>query len=188
MIPLICDPLPSSITVENKEIPVLTDFRYWLICAEIMQNTAPLPLKAELCRMTVCPNSDVSVTASPDTFLLSCASFLLQHDLTEHDLTADTAHINNDPCFDFEQDSALIFASFMSAYHIDLTTEKMHWHKFMALLSSLPCDSPLMKTISLRLSDPSEIEDDHTRRALRRAKNAVRIKQNSERRNLWTAQ
>lgn len=53
------------------------------------------------------------------------------------------------------QDAEYIFASFMQDYGIDLWEErgKMHWNKFMALLSGLSENTKLMKVIEIRTMD-----------------------------------
>lgn len=178
MIPLICDAPPDCITVGEKKLKVNTDYRRWLIVYEILSSDSamsiPLGLKARLAAECVleCEIGEDEYGA----FLDGAYSFLLRretndiHDNVIHDTAA------REKLFDFSADSALILASFLSEYGIDLTKERMHWYKFMALLTSLPPTSPLMRTVALRAADLSLVEDDRMRRGLRRAKNAVRIK------------
>ena len=54
--------------------------------------------------------------------------------------------------FDFVEDSPLIYAAFMQAYHIDLFHEqgKLHWWKFSALLSSLPSNTRFSEILTIR--------------------------------------
>lgn len=184
MIPLICDPLSTSFTVKGHKYSLNTDFRRWLICAEIMDSPYPAVLKCELCALTVLEKRENIPEEHSLAFLLSCASFLLRKDVSKADFTP--SHTERESLLDFSADAELIFASFMAAYHIDLTTEKMHWFKFMALLSSLPESSPLMRTIALRQTDPSNIEDDRLRKEIRRAKNAVRLKPKERNEQKWT--
>lgn len=51
---------------------------------------------------------------------------------------------------DYKFDSMHIFSSFMLAYGIDLTKSKLHWWKFMALLSGLPEDTKMSQILSIR--------------------------------------
>ena len=80
-------------------------------------------------------------------------------------------------------DAELILSSFIAAYGIDLTCGEMHWWKFSALLKTLPPECELMRTVSLRMTDTSAIEDDSLRRRVRRAKAAVRIKKETKKRS-----
>ncbi|MCM6766447.1 Gp15 family bacteriophage protein, partial [Weissella paramesenteroides] len=52
--------------------------------------------------------------------------------------------IQNIADYDFEQDAAAIYASFMSDYHIDLNNEidRMHWDTFKALFDNLGEKTP----------------------------------------------
>ena len=51
---------------------------------------------------------------------------------------------------DFHQDAALIRSGFFRAYGIDLTREHIHILQFLELLSDLPQDTALMRTIDIR--------------------------------------
>ena len=183
MIPLICDPMPCEVTVGGKRVRVLTDYKRWLVVWEVLSSSLPGRLKAELCSSAVV---EESVNLDDwDEILKVFAAFLLQKDSLLKESNISSYH--SEKLFDFAADSELIFASFLAEYGIDLTTEHMHWFKFMALLKSLSPDSPLMRTVRLRQTDTSEIEDDKLRRQIRRAKNAVRIKEKERNDEQWTA-
>ena len=184
MIPLICDPLPCEVTVGGKRVRVLTDYKRWLVVWEVLSSSLPGRLKAELCCHAVV-EGDVKYDESEE-IINAFAAFLLQKDKINEE-SCDGASYHGEKIFDFAADSELIFASFLAEYGIDLTTEHMHWFKFMALLKSLSPDSPLMRTVRLRQTDTSEIEDDRLRRQIRRAKNAVRIKEKERNDEQWTA-
>lgn len=57
---------------------------------------------------------------------------------------------NEVKCFDFRIDAGRIFASFMQAYHIDLTKENFHWWIFLELFLALPEDTIIRKIIDIR--------------------------------------
>ena len=59
---------------------------------------------------------------------------------------------SGEKAFDFVQDSALIYAAFMQAYHIDLIEEqgKLHWWKFQSLLNGLPSNTRFSEIVSIR--------------------------------------
>lgn len=61
---------------------------------------------------------------------------------------------------DYEFDADAIYASFMSAYHIDLLNPAfdLHWYAFTALLSGLPSDTALGERLSLRKLDTSKLK------------------------------
>ena len=183
MIPLICDPMPCEITVGERKLRVLTDYRRWLVVWEVLSSSLPGRLKAELCSCAVIEDS--AEDFAPEELIEAFAAFLLQKNSVRAENYGEACR--SEKIFDFAADSELIFASFMADYGIDLTAEHMHWCKFMALLKSLSPDSPLMRTVRLRQTDTSKIEDDRLRRQIRRAKNAVRIKEKERNDEQWTA-
>lgn len=80
---------------------------------------------------------------------------------------------------DFEQDADAIYASFLTAYGLDLTEIPfLHWYKFLALLGTLTEDAPLMRRIALRKLDTSKLRGKDRQRA-EQAKQAVRLKAES---------
>lgn len=68
--------------------------------------------------------------------------------------------------YDFEQDGDHFYASYMMAYHIDLTSVKeLHWWKFLALMSGLPEDTPLAKVLYYRNLDTSQMKGQQKKEA-----------------------
>lgn len=60
---------------------------------------------------------------------------------------------------DFEQDANIIYASFFSAYHINLCTiDYMHWWEFMALIEGLPDTSLMSRIMYWRTADVSKMD------------------------------
>jgi Bacteriophage Gp15 protein len=54
--------------------------------------------------------------------------------------------------FDFKKDAGLIYASFLSAYHMDLFEQqgKLHWQKFIQLLTNLNKDTVFKEVVGIR--------------------------------------
>ena len=63
--------------------------------------------------------------------------------------------------FDFKVDAERIYASFMMDYGIDLFEEqgKMHWKKFIALLSGLSERTPFMQVVNIRTMEVPKRND-----------------------------
>lgn len=59
--------------------------------------------------------------------------------------------------YDFDMDADVLLASFLSAYGVDLTTEKMHWWTFRRLMMNLPADSPFMQRVRYRVADTKKM-------------------------------
>ena len=182
---VLCDALPREIRAGNRSYPVFTDFRRWILVSEIICEERESPdIAAECALCTVSPSlyGEYEKTRDPELlaeafrgimWFFSCGRFDCDETNEKSDTVGDPEHI-----FDFEYYAELILSSFIAAYGIDLTCGEMHWWKFSALLKTLPPECELMRTVSLRMTDTSAIEDDSLRRRVRRAKAAVRIKKN----------
>ena len=59
---------------------------------------------------------------------------------------------------DFACDADYLAAAYQQAYGIDLTSERVHWWRFLALLRSLPEDTMMAKIIHWRTMDTSGME------------------------------
>lgn len=85
---------------------------------------------------------------------------------------------------DFHQDAAIIRSGFFRAYGIDLTRDHIHIMQFLELLSDLPSDTALMRTIEIRqrpLPKPNKHNAEQIA-ALQKAKARVAIKLTEEER------
>lgn len=59
---------------------------------------------------------------------------------------------------DYHCDAAYVLGAFQQAYGIDLTTDKVHWWRFKALLHALPPETPLGKIVEIRGKDTSGMD------------------------------
>ena len=59
---------------------------------------------------------------------------------------------------DYRCDADYIVGAFQQAYGIDLTTDKVHWWRFKALLHALPPETPLGKIVEIRGKDTSGMD------------------------------
>ena len=91
---------------------------------------------------------------------------------------------NEKKIFDFKQDAELIYASFFSAYGIDLEEQKgkMPWVKFIRLLRQLDDKTPFKKAIGYRVMKiPKETKYNREQvRELRRLKQAFALKDDAQ--------
>lgn len=90
---------------------------------------------------------------------------------------------------DFACDAGYLVGAFQQAYGIDLTAERIHWWRFLALLKSLPEDTTLAKIIGWRTMDTSDLQGKQRQRyedlkeavalprALRGTRTAVTVKE-----------
>ena len=94
--------------------------------------------------------------------------------------------------FDWEQDAAVIYASFLSVYGIDLFSMrgKLHWTAFIALLQNLPADSAFGRLIQIRTCEVPQVTKYNQKQVqnLMKAKAAYRLRISEEERQAqWQA-
>lgn len=66
--------------------------------------------------------------------------------------------------YDYAADAGYIVAAFQQAYHIDLTSERVHWWRFCALFYALPEETTMRKIMDIRATDTSELDESNRRR------------------------
>lgn len=136
--------LPDTVEIGGKPVSIHTDFRVWanfesLVLAE---NSTVEQLLA------LCYQEPVM---DPVEAVKKAVWF---YRMGKEDVSADTrSSANKGRCYDFEQDSASLVASFRAAYGIDLLTEEIHWWAFRALMLDLPEDCPFCKIVGYRTVD-----------------------------------
>lgn len=90
------------------------------------------------------------------------------YDENNDDEKKGSSKIQSEPVFDFTQDAAIIYASFLYDYGIDLYEQqgKLHWKKFLALLSSLSEKSKFGQVVGIRTAKlPKRIKENAEERA-----------------------
>ncbi len=80
------------------------------------------------------------------------------------EISSDTQSKDLDPIYSFEEDGDLIYTSFMEAYGVDLSIEKMHWWKFKPLFYYLPESTIMRKVMGYRAK---EITSDMSKEEIR---------------------
>ncbi len=82
--------------------------------------------------------------------------------------------------YDFTQDAMCIYASFLQAYAVDLTSPNyLHWWKFCAMLENLPQTTPLAQRMAYRVTDTSTIKDKAQKQYYESLKKLYALKQHA---------
>lgn len=129
--------LPTSIHALGEDWELQTDFRYWIDYPERMKRVSEGEYDGyiELFKGDV-PTPCAEVAEALNSFFY-----------TPSEIPRGKSGGN---FLSFKYDSDYIFAGFKQAYGIDLMDEPLHWHKFLALLMSLPEDTMMTKIIGYR--------------------------------------
>lgn len=134
MIDLRSRKLPDEIVIDGKPYSVKTDFRLWM---EVNDE-----LKKGKCPYWIFANDK-------PPFLSNWIKPVMEF-LASANATPAPSNDSVEKLFDFIMDGDYIVAAFQQAYGIDLTSEEMHWHRFLALFKGLPDEVKLSKIMSYR--------------------------------------
>ena len=159
---------PQYAKVDDKQYKINTDFRVAIKCQEIAQDETISDFERALAIIYMLFGEEALNDKEHYEKLLELAKKYLSCgvEIEEND---------EEPDMDYIKDMNLIEASFMSDYHIDLTTTEMDWWKFNNLMNGLSNSELgnccILNTIrNLRNFDASKIEDAKEREKIVKAK------------------
>ncbi|MGN1346534.1 MAG: Gp15 family bacteriophage protein [Eubacteriales bacterium] len=203
---LLTDPLPETLLVSGRRYPMRTDFRRWILVAELLAEEGVDAGRKALCAAElIFPRENplervrlVPLDGANDADDAEDAASVLRETVRGmlwfascgrwRELPDGTGETRAEaPVFDFTADAERIFAAFWQTYALDLCAPetRLHYWKFMALLRSLPAETEFMQVVRLRGTDTTKIGDDDLRRRVRRAKAGVRIRKTEEEKEKW---
>ncbi len=161
---------PDHLRIGGRGIPVNTGFRAGILARALWQDPrlqGKLPLAWKLTFSVLFAPEDAAACMRDALFSDAAAavSWYLNDGAPVREPSAGTAAARHD-AVTWIADEAMIYASFLHGYHMDLREEAqdaMHLWTFDALLAALPDDSLFMRTLLLRTTDLSSIVDDEAR-------------------------
>ncbi len=161
----------SEVAIGGKDYAVNTDFSVWIEIEHIFFDRS----KSDEMRL-----AEILVLAypvlPPDPIeavrkILWFYSGGIEKSETSEENNLDTAV----PLYDLVRDFDHIWASFLSEFGIDLTTETMHWWKFKTLLCCLDENCRFAKVIGYRSVDVSSIKDKNIKNFYMKMKKKYRL-------------
>ena len=165
---LLLESLPKSIDVEGVEIPIHTDFRYWMKFNEVLINEMDDDkIVEEMIKLFL--NTDLLEGLSADTVIDKVCDFLSCGKSVEEPSR------QGPDTFSFTYDSDYILSAFRQFYQIDLTVEKIHWWTFISLLNAINGDCELKERVRIRGMDVTQIKDAATRSKMRELQKAIAL-------------
>lgn len=177
---------PTYTIVNGKEYAINTDFRVAIQCDTIARDKNINDFERSLAIIyKLFGKKGLNDFENHEELLKKALDFLSfgKNDKTINQLSGE------EPDMDYVEDMDYIEASFMSDYHIDLSTTKMHWWKFFKLLNGLSNNDMgncciLNRVRNLRNFDLKEIQDLKEREKMRKAKESVALKSTKRENNL----
>ena len=171
MIDLTKAKLPEAIEIGGLFYRIHTDFRYFIRLGQLLRGKDIKPSDCDFMFIQELPPDKIEGIKALIAFMNP--PHILPRKSKREDAGA--------PVLDYTLDADLIYAAFMQQYHIDLSTELLHWHQFSALLAGLR-DTKLNDVIGFRLwENTSGKKDDYTR-AMQKLHDAweIEVKDNAE--------
>lgn len=144
---------PETVTINGWEYPINTDFRVWVEFQSILtgnEDGKAERLAGFMDRLGLPPSRE------------SLDAMLIFYTAESKEKSVSTQR-TRPMAFDFQQDSEYIFAAFMGAYGIDLTTAALHWWTFKALFKALPEDCEMCKIMRYRTIQLKDVPKDQRR-------------------------
>lgn len=156
------DALPHTLVCDGgKTVEVVTSFRDWLRWGRL--------LAAGVLTFDILKGEPV------EGWLAAAQEFYNSPVVTPRD----TGNKERAKAMDFALDGDYIVGAFQQAYGIDLTEGDMHWHRFLALVRSLPSDVRLSSIVDARLYDERDDKRTH-KQAMREARERWRLPERGE--------
>jgi hypothetical protein len=169
------EPYPEQIELDGKTIRLDLSYDRVLRALDLQDETVLTPEdKLELqCALMLAPGEEVPEGIEQQ------AAFLL----AVFDLFPKKENKSKERYIDFRQDAEMIRSAFFRI-GIDLIRDRPHFLKFLELLSDLPSDTALMRTVSIRQQPIPEITEHNKAQVARllEAKQRCAIKLSEEER------
>ena len=150
---ILVDALPLSVELGGEEYPINTDFRYWILFEQMMQDRK----LDDFQKMTQAMDLFFGNDGDPECDLQEAMDAILWfYSCGKMDGNGKGGRSNKrQEIYDYEADEDYIFAAFLDQYGIDLTIDRLHWWKFRALFKALKSDNEIVKIMGYRAMEIS---------------------------------
>lgn len=157
------EPLKSTISVDNKEYTIGTEYWKWLRFGNLLEGKQDTKQMFET--LLLIASEPIEQEVDQEKLLQALVDFYLGEKKQK------TSKKPQEKVFDFDYDAELIYSAFLSVYGIDLHKERdLHWHCFMALLNNLDEDNQFSKVLGYRSVNVGKIKDREQRKYYKKLK------------------
>lgn len=174
---LFYEDFPNAITVEGRDIPIVTDFREYVRLMDMLKDDS---LNSSEKRYFL----EQYFLVPPDDFekaMDSLTDFIVMKTdcKSEYEVKDNEDAESKKELYSFEYDYPFIFSAFLSEYGINIRTIKyMHWWNFRLLFDGLSEKTEIKQRIMYRSIDLSTIKNKDERERIRKIQNAIQLPQN----------
>lgn len=161
---ILIDELPQTVTIDNKEFPISTNFRTFILFEILLSDNSLSDRRKmeEMINLFFVEETPERITEEVINSIIDFYRCGKQE--TRKQKAVRRTVKNKKKVYDFECDDAYIYAAFVSAYNIDLNEiDYLHWWKFKALFNGLPSDCEFVKIMGYRATDTTAIKDNKER-------------------------
>lgn len=161
---ILIDELPQTVTIDNKEFPISTNFRTFILFEMLLSDNSLSDRRKmeEMINLFFVEETPERITEEVINSIIDFYRCGKQE--TRKQKAVRRTVKNKKKVYDFECDDAYIYAAFVSAYNIDLNEiDYLHWWKFKALFNGLPSDCEFVKIMGYRATDTAAIKDNKER-------------------------
>jgi len=156
--------LPNSVTVNEIDYPVITDYREWVRFSDLMQTDELSQDEKSNIALQWFMNE---VPEDIPKAIIALGEFYCMNEI-QIPTQSQGKKKNNKPVMSFEYDAPVIISGFMECYGIDLVrTKHMHWWKFKSLLDGLSKDTEYKERIGYRSVKLSDIKNKEEKKRIR---------------------
>jgi hypothetical protein len=168
MIDLLKAKLPQAVQVGGGYFKIHTDFRYFLILQEKLED-----------KTTPINGFDFMYIGEVPPSRLEGIRALIEFMNPKSELPRRTGDEISEAVLDYHIDADYIYAAFMEQYGIDLSEAPLHWYKFQSLLRGLH-DTKLNTIIGYRLWRNETGKNDRYTKSQEKLKEAWRLPQKED--------
>lgn len=146
---IITEGLPEEVVIDKKRYRINCDFRVGIQFEEIMNSNQNDMVKLEKMLRLYYPRIPENIGEAVNKLLWFYRGG--KEEQKEEKRERYKRRSSQGPAYSFAQDSPYIYAAFREQYGIDLlSTENLHWWKFLALFESLGEDTKMAKIMYYR--------------------------------------
>ncbi|MBW5458494.1 MAG: bacteriophage Gp15 family protein [Clostridium botulinum] len=174
---ILIDLLPTSVTIENQDYEINSDFRTSVLFELLMQDNQiseedKIVYALELYYPVLPKNINEAIEQL--LWFYRCGK-----DTTNSKGTGKGNNITQIYSFDYDDD--YIYSAFLDQYEIDLQDiEYLHWWKFKAMFKSLKEGNEIVKIMRYRSMDLSKIKDKEEKNYYRKMQELYKIPINKD--------
>lgn len=140
--------LPTTVEIDDQQVPINSDFRVGVsIETECFTDAPDMVGLLNLFYLGEIPDN---VAAAVERMIW----FYMNHDTSKK---TGGEKKSSGRWYDFAKDADALLASFLDAYGIDLSTASLHWWAFRRLMLNLPAETPFMQRVRYRTMDINKL-------------------------------